>query len=323
VTVPAENWQDVFFTSRDGLRLYARHYAAPGSRRRPAVCLPGLTRNSRDFHDLASHLSDPSNTAARSVWAVDYRGRGRSAHDPNAQNYSLQIELLDVLDLMTLAGLHDAAVIGTSRGGLLAMVMAAVRPTAIGAVVLNDIGPVIERSGLLRIVAYVGRIPLPATWSEATALVRDLNARQFPGVAEHLWEDLSRQWFNDDHGRPTHAYDQRDPDAVASVRGAQQPADARPQGRALRHSERVDRSRDALASPAPRGDDGIRAGSRTAAPRAADPARHCGFPGADGSRDGRVIASPRLLNQKISRSRNAAIFAGASPAHHRPTSPSA
>jgi pimeloyl-ACP methyl ester carboxylesterase len=121
----------------------------------------------------------------------------------------LQIELLDVLDLMTLAGLHDAAVIGTSRGGLLAMVMAAVRPTAIGAVVLNDIGPVIERSGLLRIVAYVGRIPLPATWSEATALVRDLNARQFPGVAEHLWEDLSRQWFNDDHGRPTHAYDQR------------------------------------------------------------------------------------------------------------------
>jgi pimeloyl-ACP methyl ester carboxylesterase len=209
VTVPAENWQDVFFTSRDGLRLYARHYAAPGSRRRPAVCLPGLTRNSRDFHDLASHLSDPSNTAARSVWAVDYRGRGRSAHDPNAQNYSLQIELLDVLDLMTLAGLHDAAVIGTSRGGLLAMVMAAVRPTAIGAVVLNDIGPVIERSGLLRIVAYVGRIPLPATWSEATALVRDLNARQFPGVAEHLWEDLSRQWFNDDHGRPTHAYDQR------------------------------------------------------------------------------------------------------------------
>jgi pimeloyl-ACP methyl ester carboxylesterase len=209
VTVPAENWQDVFFTSRDGLRLYARHYAAPGSRRRPAVCLPGLTRNSRDFHDLASHLSDPSNTAARSVWAVDYRGRGRSAHDPKAQNYSLQIELLDVLDLMTLAGLHDAAVIGTSRGGLLAMVMAAVRPTAIGAVVLNDIGPVIERSGLLRIVAYVGRIPLPATWSEATALVRDLNARQFPGVAEHLWEDLSRQWFNDDHGRPTHAYDQR------------------------------------------------------------------------------------------------------------------
>lgn len=209
MTVPAENWQDVFFTSRDGLRLYARHYAAPGSRRRPAVCLPGLTRNSRDFHDLASHLSDPSNAAARSVWAVDYRGRGRSAHDPNAQNYSLQIELLDVLDLMTLAGLHDAAVIGTSRGGLLAMVMAAVRPTAIGAVVLNDIGPVIERSGLLRIVAYVGRIPLPATWAEATALVRDLNARQFPGVAEHHWEDLSRQWFNDDHGRPTHAYDQR------------------------------------------------------------------------------------------------------------------
>jgi pimeloyl-ACP methyl ester carboxylesterase len=208
VSAPTQNWQDVFFTSRDGLRLYARHYAAAGSTRRPAVCLAGLTRNSRDFHELATHLADPANPAARDVWAIDYRGRGRSAHDPKWQNYTLQIELLDVLDLMTLAGLHDAAMIGTSRGGLLAMILGAVRPTVLGVVVLNDIGPVIERTGLLRIVAYVGRIPLPATWDEATALVRDLNSRQFPGVPEHQWEDVARQWFNDDHGRPTNAYDQ-------------------------------------------------------------------------------------------------------------------
>lgn len=213
---PNRNWQDIYFTSRDGLRLYARHYRA-GAGRRPALCLPGLTRNSRDFHDLATFLSEPRNPAARDVYAVDYRGRGKSAHDPEWQHYSLQVELLDVLDFMTLAGLHDAAVVGTSRGGILAMLMAAARPSALGAAVLNDIGPVIERDGLLRIAAYVGRIPLPATWNEATALVRDMNAKHFPAVPEQDWQEIARQWFNDDHGRPTQAYDQNLAKALPSL----------------------------------------------------------------------------------------------------------
>lgn len=203
-----QGWQDIYFTSRDGLRLYARHYFAAGSTRRPALCLPGLTRNSRDFHELAAFLSDPRNPYARDVYTIDYRGRGKSAHDPNWQNYSLQVELLDVLDFMTLTNLHGAAIIGTSRGGILAMLMGAARPSSIAAVVLNDIGPVIERDGLLRIAAYVGRIPLPATWDEATALVRDMNAKHFPAVPEQDWPEIARQWFNDDHGRPTQGYDQ-------------------------------------------------------------------------------------------------------------------
>jgi pimeloyl-ACP methyl ester carboxylesterase len=204
-----QNWEDVFFTARDGLRLYARHYPAPvGAQRRPALCLPGLTRNSRDFHALATYLSSSENPAARDVWAVDYRGRGRSANDPNPDNYTLQVELFDVLDLMTLASLHDTAVIGTSRGGLLAMILGSARPTSLGAVVLNDIGPVIERDGLMRIIAYVGRVPLPTTWAEATALVRDMNAREFPAVPAQDWEIIARQMFNDDHGRPKHGYDQ-------------------------------------------------------------------------------------------------------------------
>ncbi len=202
-----QNWHDIFFTSQDGLRLYARHYRAPASRRRPALCLAGLTRNSRDFHMLASYLSDPHNPQARDVLCVDYRGRGRSAFDPNWRNYSLQVEMLDALDLLTITGVHEVAVIGSSRGGLIAMIMACLRPTVIGAVVLNDIGPVIEREGLLRIVAYVGRIPLPSTWDEATTLVRDLNARAFPAIPEPHWAEIARQVFNDDHGRPMPGYD--------------------------------------------------------------------------------------------------------------------
>ncbi len=212
-------WQDAFYTSRDGLRLYARHYPSAGSTRRPALCLPGLTRNSRDFHELAMVLSDPANPAARDVYAIDYRGRGRSANDPEWRNYALQVELFDALDLMTLAGLHDAALIGTSRGGLLAMLMATMRPAAIGVVVLNDIGPVIEREGLLRIVAFVGRIPLPASWTEATQLVEGLNSKQFPGVPPAVWETVARQWFNDDHGRPSHGYDQALGQAVSIMDG--------------------------------------------------------------------------------------------------------
>lgn len=213
------NWRDLFYTSRDGLRLHARHYPAPHARRRPALCLPGLTRNARDFHALAGYLSAPGNPNAREVYAIDYRGRGRSAHDPNWRNYAIQVETLDVLDLMTVAGIHDAAVIGTSRGGLIAMIMATMRPGSIGAVVLNDIGPVIERDGLSRIVAYTGRVPLPASWEEAATLVRDMNKRHFPAIPAQQWADVARQWFDDVNGRPAHSYDQNLAKAMSLLDG--------------------------------------------------------------------------------------------------------
>jgi pimeloyl-ACP methyl ester carboxylesterase len=214
-----QNWIDIYFTSRDGLRLYARHYPAPGgSDRRPVVCLAGLTRNGRDFHDLATALAgDPAR--ARDVYALDYRGRGRSQHDPNWKNYSILVELSDALDFMTMKELHGAAVVGTSRGGLIAMLMAVLRPCALGAVVLNDIGPVIERDGLARIVAYVGRVPLPATWKEATALVAEMNRRQFTTVTPEQWEEFAHQLFNDDNGLPAPGYDSKLSKAISLMDG--------------------------------------------------------------------------------------------------------
>jgi pimeloyl-ACP methyl ester carboxylesterase len=201
-----QSWNDITFSARDGLRLYARHYPAAGSARRPVLCLAGLTRNCRDFHDLALALARPDE-AGRDVYALDCRGRGLSEHDRDWKNYSPLVEINDVLDFMTVKGLRDAAIVGTSRGGLLAMIAAVLRPTAVGAVVLNDIGPVIEREGLVRIAAYVGRIPLPKDWSEAAQLARDMNQRQFTAVPDEQWTELARAWFNERNGLPAPSYD--------------------------------------------------------------------------------------------------------------------
>jgi pimeloyl-ACP methyl ester carboxylesterase len=213
-----QSWIDIHYTSRDGLRLYARHYPVPGSLRRPAVCLAGLTRNARDFHDLAGVLARPDETG-RDVYCLDYRGRGRSQSDPNWKNYSILVELNDALDFMAMKGLDRAAVLGTSRGGLIAMLMGVLRPNALGAVVLNDIGPVIERQGLSRIVAYVGRVPLPADWKEATELVYEMNRRQFTAIPADEWGDIARQLFNDDNGLPASAYDPQLAKAISVMDG--------------------------------------------------------------------------------------------------------
>ncbi len=201
-----QNWEDIYYTSQDGLKLYARRYGQAESQARPVVCLPGLTRNSRDFHSLASSLAY-SQAQPRTVYCLDYRGRGFSAYDSNWRNYSPFIELLDVLDFMTIQGISAAGIVGTSRGGIIAMLMAVMRPSAIGAVVLNDIGPVIETAGLARIMSYAGKIPLPFTWQEATTLARDMNKRFFTQVEPEEWGELARQWFNEDGERPAPGYD--------------------------------------------------------------------------------------------------------------------
>ena len=206
---PDASIEDIYYTARDGLRLYACCYrASQPSSRRPVLCLPGLTRNGRDFHDLAVALSrDPS--SSRTVYTFDYRGRGLSEFDPEWHNYTVSIEMLDAIDFTTLIGLTDAAVIGTSRGGLIAMLMAVAQPSTIGAVILNDIGPVIEHDGLVRISGYVGRVPLPISWADAAKMVRDLNRRHFPDVPEHQWEDIARQLYNERNGKPAPGYDQK------------------------------------------------------------------------------------------------------------------
>lgn len=200
-------FEEQYFSARDGLKLYARCYPAAAPRGSlPVVCLAGLTRNSRDFHDLAVALSSHPEHP-RVVYTLDTRGRGRSEFDKDWTNYAVPIELQDVVDFLIVAGIERATLVGTSRGGLISMLLGAVMPTVIGAVVLNDIGPVIEREGLARIAGYVGRAPLPHSWGDATRMVRDMNKRHFPRVSDAQWDEVARQWFNETNGKPAPGYD--------------------------------------------------------------------------------------------------------------------
>jgi pimeloyl-ACP methyl ester carboxylesterase len=206
-TMAEEGFEEIYFTCRDGLRLYGRHYRAVApSGARPVLCLAGLTRNSRDFHTIALALSQ-NGTPSRDVFTLDTRGRGLSEADDDWKNYAVPIEMQDVIDYMMMLGLREAGVIGTSRGGLIAMVLAAVQPALIGAVVLNDIGPVIEMDGLARIAGYVGRVPVPNSWSDAARIVRDLTRRDFPNMTNEDAEAMARQLFNERKGKPTSGYD--------------------------------------------------------------------------------------------------------------------
>ncbi len=181
--------EDIFFRSHDDLRLYVRKYGSDELPGRPVLCLAGLTRNGRDFHSLATALAAHP-AQPRPVYCLDYRGRGRSEWDKNWRNYSAYAELLDVVSFLTLRGLNDIAIVGTSRGGIVAMMLAVMRPAAIGCLVLNDIGPVIETSGLARIMGYAGKIPVPRDWDEATGFVREMFKRQFTALDDAEWAAL-------------------------------------------------------------------------------------------------------------------------------------
>lgn len=198
--------RELFYRSHDDLLLHVRKYGADVARTRPLLCLPGLTRNGRDFHELALALSLHA-ARPRTVYCLDYRGRGQSQWDKDWRNYSAYVELLDVVSFLTLEALDDIAVLGTSRGGIIAMMLAVMRPSAIGCLVLNDIGPVIETAGLARIMGYAGKIPVPRDWEEAVRIVREMNKRQFTAVDEEGWEILARQMFNEEAGRPAAACD--------------------------------------------------------------------------------------------------------------------
>src|SRR5262249_37751394 len=169
----------VFVSAQDGLRLHVRAYGARTNRALPVVCLPGLARTTADFDTLAVALSN-DREHPRAVLALDYRGRGKSDYHRNPADYNLQVELAHGLAVLTALGIGRAAFVGTSRGGILTMLLAVARPTAIAGCVLNDIGPVIELDGLMRIKGYVGKLPQLASFPVAADALRRRFANQFP-----------------------------------------------------------------------------------------------------------------------------------------------
>jgi pimeloyl-ACP methyl ester carboxylesterase len=198
--------RDFTYSSFDGLKLHARDHGDPLSPWLPVVCLPGLTRGVRDFEEIAVHLSTHRHRPRRVV-VFEYRGRGRSEWDENRENYNPLTEMTDIFDGMGALGIPRAVLIGTSRGGIIAMLMGVARPGMLAGLVLNDIGPVIEPIGLARIKTYVGRTPAPDDWPDARRLLRRLHGAQFTALNEEDWDAFARMTYRDEDGRPVADYD--------------------------------------------------------------------------------------------------------------------
>ena len=202
----SEGYADFFHAAQDGLRLHARVYGDPTSGRLPVVCLAGLTRNARDFHALALSLSGDG-AAPRQVVALDYRGRGRSAWDADWRKYDAKVEAQDTIDGLAALGIGEAAFIGTSRGGLIIHLLAAMRPALIRAAVLNDIGPVVDVAGLVQIRTSLDRAPKPKTFAEAVMFARAAQGAAFSALADADWERMARAIYRDEGGVPVADYD--------------------------------------------------------------------------------------------------------------------
>ncbi len=196
------DYNEVYYRSTDGLRLYARDYAHARPRA-TVLCMHGLSRNSADFAALCAALNDDYR-----VLAVDQRGRGLSDYDADPGNYSAEVYVRDMFTLLDHLELERVVAIGTSMGGVISMAMGASAPQRFAGVVLNDIGPVIDPAGLDRIRAYVGRLPAVASWEEAARQVRTANSIAFPDYDDDDWMGFARNVFRENaEGVPVLAHD--------------------------------------------------------------------------------------------------------------------
>ena len=175
-----------YYISHDGLKLAYRIMGKfTGA---PVICLPGITRNSTDFDYLAPHLNKYA------LICPDYRGRGMSDWDKDPENYNALTEAKDILQLMDLLDIGSAPIIGTSRGGIIAVIMANLAPERVLGIIFNDIGSEIERTGLKRINEYIGRKPAAKTISEAAENLK-LFSEGFTGVPQKRWHEEANKHY--------------------------------------------------------------------------------------------------------------------------------
>ena len=194
-------YSDIWYQSADTrLKLYARDYGGTGM---PVLCMHGLTRNSADFEWIAAYLAKRYR-----VISVDQRGRGKSQWDDQPGNYNPGMYVQDMFKLMGELGLARTAIIGTSMGGLMAMIMGAMAPQAVIGMVINDVGPEIDPVGLKRIAGYTGKGVVVSSWAEAALRAKDVNGIAFPNYRDEDWLDFARRTYEvDAQGLIKPAYD--------------------------------------------------------------------------------------------------------------------
>ena len=196
-----------FISAPDGLKLHVRDHGPLFGEALPVVCLPGLSRTADDFEALAFALAQGAAGKPRRVLCPDYRGRGLSDWDPDWKNYDAKVESADILAILDASGVEKAVLVGTSRGGINTMAIAAMRPAVLAGAVLNDIGPVLEAKGLARIRSYIGKLPPPASWADAAGLLKHISDTHFTSLSDADWDRFARLTFKEDNGRLVGKYD--------------------------------------------------------------------------------------------------------------------
>ena len=187
----APGYRERRYTSQDNLSLYFRDYGDPASTACPVLYLSGLTRNSKDFADIAERLS-----STRRVICPDYRGRGRSDYAPDWRSYNPRTYISDIMHLLTVTNIHRVVVVGTSLGGLLTMALSVAVPSMLAGAIVNDIGPDIEPGGLSGIVDYIRTNRPQDNWMEAEATLK----KMFPDMSRHdddTWARMARNTFRE------------------------------------------------------------------------------------------------------------------------------
>lgn len=197
------SWTDRYWYSAEGLRLHYRDYAGPHDKP-PILCIPGLTRNARDFEPVAERYAGDWR-----VISIELRGRGESAHDPDPSRYTPQHYVADILKLLDQLGIADAVFFGTSLGGICTMLLASTDADRIAGAMLNDIGPVIDQAGIDRIGGYVGREVAFDSWDQAVAVLADRNREVFPKWGEGEWERFAGRIMQETRDGIRFQYDMR------------------------------------------------------------------------------------------------------------------
>jgi pimeloyl-ACP methyl ester carboxylesterase len=194
---------DLSFSSADGRLSLHAEVRGPANAILTVLCLHGLTRNVADFAGIAEHLSKRYR-----VVAADQRGRGRSQRDPQTANYRPATYVADMFGLLDRLAIERVAVIGTSMGGLMAMIMGAMQPARLRGIVLNDIGPEVPAAGLARLRRSLNQRAPAATWSEAALQTKRINELAFPDYTDADWDAFARRTYVEDAaGRPVPAFD--------------------------------------------------------------------------------------------------------------------
>ncbi|MBO6503416.1 MAG: alpha/beta hydrolase [Kordiimonadaceae bacterium] len=196
------DYTDEYFTNTDGLKQHYRDYNVAPDGAPLVLCMPGLTRNAKDFGFIADHLKDRCR-----LICVEQRGRGWSEWDPDPSRYAPNVYVEDMMALLQHLDVAEIITIGTSLGGLMTIMMNALYPGVIKAAVINDIGPEIDPAGIARIKSYVGVGTPPATWEEAVEAVKFANRGVYPKFSDQDWLMVTHLLYEDKDGRPAAQYD--------------------------------------------------------------------------------------------------------------------